>query len=188
VARWGLGVDFPSKVTSMGGRYHFSGQDDWEAPDTQTIALEFASGKMISWEGLSCSSYQSEGASRGVRFNGTKGSILYQDHFYKIFDKGGKLVKTIGSSGVQGDSTNTLDPGLNDTHAANFVESIRGTSQLTAPVDEGHKSVLLGHLGNIAQRTQSVLTCNPMDGHIEDNPAAERLWKRSYEPGWEPSI
>ncbi|MFC1762953.1 Gfo/Idh/MocA family protein [Planctomycetota bacterium] len=188
VARWALGEEYPSKVISMGARYHFPGQDDWQAPDTQTIAIEFASGKMITWEGLSCSSYKLEGSGRGVRFNGTEGSILYLDHSYKLFDKGGKLVKTVGAASNNSDNTNTLDPGLNDYHAENFVEGIRGTAQITAPVDEGHKSVLLGHLGNIAQRTQSVLICNPTDGHILNNPAAEKLWQRSYESGWEPSI
>jgi predicted dehydrogenase len=30
--RWGLGVEYPTKVTSSGGRYRY--QDDWQTPDT----------------------------------------------------------------------------------------------------------------------------------------------------------
>ncbi len=33
--RWGLQVEYPTKVSSSGGRYRY--QDDWEAPDTQVI-------------------------------------------------------------------------------------------------------------------------------------------------------
>jgi len=32
VARWALGVDFPKKVVSLGGRYCFTGKDDWNVP------------------------------------------------------------------------------------------------------------------------------------------------------------
>jgi len=39
LARWGLGVDFPVKVSSSGGRYAYN--DDWETPDTQLISMEF---------------------------------------------------------------------------------------------------------------------------------------------------
>ena len=33
VCRWALEVEYPTKVTSSGGRYHF--EDDWEYYDTQ---------------------------------------------------------------------------------------------------------------------------------------------------------
>ena len=40
--RWGLGVDYPTKVDSIGGRYRF--QDDWQTPDTQLITFQFIGG------------------------------------------------------------------------------------------------------------------------------------------------
>ncbi len=39
ILRWGLGVDYPTKVDSIGGRYRF--QDDWQTPDTQLITFQF---------------------------------------------------------------------------------------------------------------------------------------------------
>ena len=38
VARWGMGLDYPLKVNSVGGRYQF--KDDWQTPDTQIITYE----------------------------------------------------------------------------------------------------------------------------------------------------
>src|ERR1035441_10225637 len=52
VCRWALGVDWPVRVTSNGGRYQF--EDDWETPDTQVIGWDYADRKSISWEGRSC--------------------------------------------------------------------------------------------------------------------------------------
>ena len=40
VMRWALGVDYPTKVTSSGGRFAF--KDDWETPDTQVIIGQFS--------------------------------------------------------------------------------------------------------------------------------------------------
>jgi hypothetical protein len=44
------------------------------------------------------------------------------------------------------------------------------------------------HLGNIAQRVGRALDCNPADGHILHDEEAMRLWRRDYEPGWEPAV
>ena len=58
--RWFLGVDFPTKITSAGGRYAF--KDDWETPDSQIASFEFGDQKTITWEGRSCNSYPIEGS------------------------------------------------------------------------------------------------------------------------------
>src|SRR4029077_4750726 len=50
-ARWFLGVDFPTSVSSVGKRFHF--QDDWEFPDAQDATWEFGD-KIIAWYGQSC--------------------------------------------------------------------------------------------------------------------------------------
>src|SRR3954463_12022773 len=51
VARWFLGVDYPTTVYSSGKRNHF--EDDWEFPDTQEAVYEFEGGKTIAWHGQS---------------------------------------------------------------------------------------------------------------------------------------
>ena len=68
---------------------------------------------------------------------------------------------------------------------ANFVESIRGKSTLTAPIAEGHKSTLLPQLGNISYRVGRTLGCDATNGHILNDKEANKLWSREYEKGWE---
>jgi hypothetical protein len=72
-------------------------------------------------------------------------------------------------------------------HFKNFIEAIRDGVPLNSPIAEGHKSVAMLHLGNISQRVGRTLDCNPSDGHILRDEGAMKLWRRDYEPGWEPN-
>ncbi|MBL7815561.1 MAG: Gfo/Idh/MocA family oxidoreductase [Saprospiraceae bacterium] len=186
VIRWGMGVDFPTKVTSSGGRFAF--KDDWETPDTQTISFEFGKDKLVQWEGRSCNGHNSEGVGRGVIFYGDKGTMeIPGGDAYKVFDLSNKLVKDVKTELQEATRTNTMGMGerLDSIVLSNFVESIRGKEKQTAPISEGHKSTLLPQLGNIAQRTGRILNCDPTNGHILKDKEAMKLWKRDYEKGWE---
>jgi predicted dehydrogenase len=186
--RWFLEVDYPTKVTSAGGRYAY--KDDWETPDTQTASFEFPSNKSITWEGRSCNKFNVEGASRGFIIYGDKGTLInHGNDDYQIFDADNKLIKEVKASGGNtGANTVSASGDLDLYHFENFTEAIRGNTKLTAPVNEGHKSILLCHLANIAQRTDRTLHCDPSNGHILNDSDAMKFWKREYEKGWEPKI
>jgi predicted dehydrogenase len=189
VIRWGLGVDYPVKVVSAGGRFHF--QDDWETPDTQTITYNFANNTACTWEGRSCNRFESEGSGRGVIFYGDQGTLEYiSGNSYSIYDKENRKVVLDVKDDTPMDPNNKVSPfeKLEFAHLINFVEAIRGNAKLNAPIEEGHKSTLLPQLGNIAYRTGRVLTCDPSNGHILNDKDAMKLWGREYEKGWEPKI
>jgi predicted dehydrogenase len=188
MCRWFLGVDYPTKVTSAGGRYAF--KDDWQTPDTQVATFEFGNNKSITWEGRSCNKMNVEGASRGFSIYGDKGTLVnYGNDDYKIFDADNKLVKEVHTS-AKNDGTNTVSAtgNLDLFHFNNFVDAIRGETKINCPIDEGHKTVLLCHLANISQRTGRTLHCDPKNGLIMNDPAAMKFWRREYEKGWEPKV
>ena len=189
VCRWALGVDFPERVSSNGGRYAF--QDDWETPDTQTIGWDFPGGKTISWEGRSCNNFTSEKLGRGAMVFGTGGTALLDGDNCTFYDAQNKVVRQLKSGGGGTDASNTLSSTgieLDRLHVSNFVDAARGNGQPNSPITEGHKSVAMLHLGNIAWRVGHSLHCNPADGHIQNDPDAMKLWRRDYEPGWEPKV
>jgi predicted dehydrogenase len=186
--RWFLDVEYPTKITSAGGRYAF--KDDWQTPDTQIAGFEFGNNKAITWEGRSCNIFPVEGAGRGFIIYGDKGTLVNDGNGdYKIFDEKNKLIKEVKSD-VKADPNNPVSASgnLDLYHFQNFIQSIRGEAKLTAPVNEAYKSVLLCLLANIAQRTGKTLHCNPDNGHILDDKEATRLWMRTYEKGWEPVV
>lgn len=171
LCRWGLGVDYPSLVTSSGGRYWFD--DDQETPDAQTACFEFEGGKRMTWQAHSCNKH---GVNAFCEFFGTKGSLeLDSDGKHRIYNRDDKLVHEGEESSV----------GQRE-HLQNFVDVIRNgrVKDLNQPILEGHKSTLLCHLGNIAYRTQQTLKCDPTSGKILGDTDAMNLWRRDYNPDW----
>lgn len=183
--RWGMEVDFPTRVSSNGGRYRY--QDDWETPDTQVINLDFDKGVSMSWEGRSCNGKPVEGSAVGVVFYGENGSLLIPGgNSYTVFDLKGNVVKEVKDN-VEIDPRNATNPAeqLDALHIQNMFEGILDGKELNADVDSGHKSTLLVQLGNIAQRVGRSLNIDPSNGHILQDKAALEYWGRTYEKGWE---
>lgn len=188
IARWGLGVDYPTKVTSSGGRYRY--QDDWETPDTQVINLEFANKAFITWEGRSCNGKNIEGAPVGVEFYGESGTMFIDgSNAYKVFDLKGKLIKEVTNQ-VKVDARSLTNPSqaLDAIHLQNFFAAIKSGTKLNADIESGHISTLLCQLGNIALRSGGSIQTNPENGRILNNKKAMKLWSRTYEKGWEPKV
>jgi predicted dehydrogenase len=172
LCRWGLGVDYPTRVTSAGGRYRY--KDDQETPDTHVVSFDFPGGATITWEGFSCNQIP-RGKPFGCLFQGENGSLEIADGGYAVFDPKGKELKA--EKGKGGD----------DVHVANFLAAVRGEGKLTSEIEEGHKTTLLCHLGNIAHRTGGAVRCGEK-GRPENDPAALKFWTKEYAKDWEPKV
>jgi predicted dehydrogenase len=173
VCRWGLGVDYPVRVTAGGGKYRYD--DDQETPDTHVVTWDFGD-RSITWEGRSWSKRGFEGSMFGIAFYGEKGSIAIDGSSYKVYDANDKEVGKFTGSGSDA------------PHQQNFLDCIREGKRPNADIEEGSKSTLLCHLGNIAYRTSHTLKIDPKTGHILDDKQAEALWRREYRSGWEPKV
>jgi predicted dehydrogenase len=186
VCRWALGVEYPTRVSSSGGRFHY--EDDWEFPDTQEAIFEFPGGKTMIWQGQSCNGLQTFGRGRGTAILGTGGSVVLDRDGYTIYDLKNQVVKQ-ATAQQQG---NALDTSADDVatglHIANFIDGIRNGAKLHAPIAEAAKSNLLCHLGNIAQQTGRKLRVDPSSGHIIGDDDAMKSWGREYAPGWAPTV
>jgi len=173
LARWGLGVDLPHRITCGGGRYHFD--DDQETPDIYVTSFDFGD-KAIAWEGQSCDPHGFEGAGFGVNFYGDKGTLAMANNQVKIYDLKDKITREFG-----GKHEDVL-------HFANFSDAIREGKKLNSDIEEGQKATLLCHLGNIAWRSGHTINFDPKTRKIVDDKAANAFVKRAYRPGWEPKV
>ena len=186
LARWAMGVDYPVRVTSAGGRYHY--EDDWEFYDTQDVGYDFADKKTIIWQGRSANGFPILDRGRGTSIHGTEGTVVLDRDGYVVYDPKNTPVKDVsGAEKVDALDTRGGDQ-MTDRHVQNFIDAIRLGEKLNSPIEQGHVSTMLTHLGNIAQRTGDALRIDPQTGHIIANPEAQKLWTREYAPGWAPTI
>ncbi len=187
IARWALGVDLPNRVSSSGGRFHYD--DDWEFYDVQNVNFEFAEGKAFNWEGRSANGYQLYNRGRGTTIHGTKGTIKIDRSGYILYDLDNNELKRVMDDDQEVDPLDTVGGGgMTDLHIHNFAMAIRQGEKLNSPIDEGQKSVLALHLGNISQYVGRSLNIDPKSGRIIGDPEAMSMWNRRYERGWEPTI
>jgi hypothetical protein len=99
---------------------------------------------------------------------------VIRDNGYKIYDMQNKQIAS--------------ESGRGDNHQQNFLDCIRTGKRPNAEIEEGYKSALLCHLGNISHRVGRALQIDPKSGHIKNDADAEKLWRREYRSGWEPVV
>ncbi|TFV92345.1 Gfo/Idh/MocA family oxidoreductase [Algoriphagus kandeliae] len=185
VARWALGVTYPSHVMVDAGKYHFV-DDGWTMYDTMEATFKFSNGSTIVWDGKSRNNYNTYGADRGTIIFGSEGSVFVNRNGYKHYDRSGKLIKDSSSAGNEAGTALGGGGDMSTRHVVNFFNAVRGTEKQNSNIEEGAISTLLCHLANISYRTGETLACDSSSGRITNSKKAMELWSREYEKGWEP--
>jgi hypothetical protein len=166
----------PATVSSGGGKLAFD--DDQETPDTQ-IATYQSGDTLLVYEMRLWSPYGEHGFDNGNVFYGESGYMVLGDDGYKLYDKSDKLVETSRKPRGRGENE----------HQANFVACIKSRARPSCDIEEGHRSALLCHLGNIAQRVGRTVRFDAHGESIPGDAEAGRLLARTYREPWTlPSI
>ncbi len=187
LARIGLGVTHPIKVSSLGGRYAY--RDDWETPDLQITTFDFPENKTIMWEGKSCNTRPIEGVGAALSFHSEQGTMVINNNEYIVYDNRNNEIKRF-ADGDEGGTVDLRGPALGRDviHITDFGDAIRNSRKPVADFEDVNISVTMLHVGNIAHRVGRTLRVNPMNGRVMDDPEAGQLWGREYEPGWELTV
>lgn len=183
IARWALGVDFPTYAEVEGHKRHFL-EDGWEMYDTMKATFKFQEDKIIEWDGKSRNGYDTFGGGRGTIIYGSEGSVFVDRNKYEMYDRSGKQISSNKSDSKE---AGTALGGGGDTttaHMLNFFNTIRGKEKLNAPIDDASVSMAMVHYANMAYRINKGFSIDENSGKIYDREAM-KLWGRTYEPGWE---
>jgi len=172
VARWGLGVGLPSKVSAMGGMYLFD--DDKQVPNVVTTAFHYPDagkkGRMLVFEVRPWRTNDEAGVKIGDIFYGSEGYMVVPSYdSYKTF------------LGPKGESGPSRDEG--GDHFGNFLEAAkaRDPKKLNAEIEEGHLSSALCHLGLISARLDRSFAFDPKTEQVVGDEEANKLLKGPFE-------
>jgi predicted dehydrogenase len=180
VARWGLGVRLPTRVSATGAHVMFD--DDQETPNVIMASFEFEDGgkkKLLHFEVRHwLSNHEAEMGSNGAKPN-TVGTIFYGPKGYvAISDEDhGRYETFLGKEQEKGPSGQDLG-----NHWANFISALRTrkASDLHAPITEGAISTMLLHLANISYRLGRSLEFDEKTMTCKHDKEANAMFRRQY--------
>ncbi len=183
LARMLIRRDYATGVHCTGGNYAFD--DDREVPDTQVAAFDFED-MVVTFENTQYAPYMAktpmsqreedefpywpQNATR-IELYGTEQLMIIGRHGggWQVFTNDGEVVEQ------------EYGRFPDDPHKENFLQCIRDRKRPNADIEEGHRSAILVHMGNIALRTggRKLKFDAQTESFVEDS-EANALLKRDY--------
>ena len=171
--RWLLGKqEHPQKVHCIGGLYEAGAPTDQTTPNTQYATYQYADGTELHCDLRNWFSGPPE--AQGLYVFGAKGWMKVGDDKAQVF---------LGRKNEPGPvltSDEKRDSG--QAHFENFIEAVRSRKAdgLKAPIEDGHLSTTLCHLGNISYRVGRSLKFDGATERFVGDEEADKLLSRSY--------
>ena len=179
VARWGLGVKYPVKVSAMGG--HFMFDDDQETPNTLNCAFEFADNGRRQLMEFEVRHWMTNGEGT-IKESGNNaiGNLFYGSKGFLNIDSYHSYKSWLGYNQEAGPANSDPDPMKN--HVTNFVDAVRAHKKemLNAEIEEGAASTVLVHLANISYRVGRTINFDSKTFTCIGDAEANKYLSREY--------
>jgi predicted dehydrogenase len=209
LARWGLGVELPTKVTAVGG--HFMFDDDQQTPNVLTVAYEFRAPdgkvKMMNFEvrgwmtnheaGIGTHEFAGGGVPEAGLQAGAKkakqgsalgpandkpstiGNLYYGSKGYLAISNYDSYKTFLGPEEEAGPAKTAP---VKFEHFNNFIDCVksRKAENIHAPIREGYLSSSLVHFANASYRLGRTIQFDPQTESVVGDPEAAKLLHGDY--------
>ena len=177
--RWLMGKqEHPQTVYCSGGTFESGAPTDQQTPNTQTAAYRYADGTELLCDLRNWFSGPPE--ARGMFLYGSKGWMKVADDKAQVyFGRKNDPGPVLTADTPHVDSDLDLE---GQAHFENFIAAVRSrqAETLHAPLQEGHFSSTLCHLGNISYRLGRSLTFDGVNERFVGDEEADKLLGRTY--------
>jgi predicted dehydrogenase len=169
---WGMKAKAPEFIVASGGRYALD--DNGETPDTLEVVYRFPTDWQLIWSLQTSAPHGFRGRSSGIEFVGTKGTLHGHYNDYVIIPNPGEEI-------VEPEPTLPRSPG----HHREWLNKIKSRELCSCNFRYGHELSAVGHLGNIALRTQEALTWDSEAERFTNSEGANGyLFREEYRKPW----
>ena len=172
--RWLLGKqEHPRTAYCSGGLYEAGARTDQATPNTQYATYRYADGTELHCDLRNWFSGPPE--AQGMFIFGSQGLDEGRRR------QGAGLLRAEERAGPHADGRRQRDD-EGQAHFANFIDCVRSrkTDELKAPLEDGHLSTTLCHLGNISYRLGRSVTFDGARERFEGDDEADKLLSRTY--------
>ena len=171
IAQWGMGTDGTGPLAVAGTGEFPDGL--WNAAKTYRFRCTYAGGLVME---VASNNFLRQ----GVRFIGEKGWVHITRSGFQA-SRRSLLRETIGTNEIHLASPNE---GHRQGHRRNFLDCMRTRAEPITPIEIGHRSIAIAHLGNIAMRLGRPVRWEPQRETIVNDPAAARLLRKPMREPW----
>ena len=177
IARWIVGADAPSAVSGFGGRYALT--DGGETPDVQQVTYQFPK-VVVTWT----MSEVAEGKPSTLDIYGTKGMLTLLRGGFQVQPEMLSAGKGKKDRKPAMEALNVKGSDLNGAHVRNFLDCMKSRQRPNADVEEGHRSAVMCHLGNISTRLGRSLQWDAAKEQVVGDAEANQWLMRPYRAPW----
>jgi len=196
IVQWATG-ETPRAVAALGGRYSLTGLG--ETPDVVEAVFQYPS-FTATWSNREVS----EGATRGLEFNGTRGTLFINRASLEVVPDpdiaaDDQIPRFTGPPRPPRDAAPPLTPALKDgpyeqvrdqfrPHVRNFLDCVKSRERPVADLESGHRSVTSCHLANIALKLGRVVRWDAAREDVVGDAEARALLTKVYRAPWDRAL
>ncbi|MCP4782902.1 MAG: Gfo/Idh/MocA family oxidoreductase [Fuerstiella sp.] len=115
----------------------------------------------------------------GARFEGTEGWVQFTVNNMREVEASSEAIKTT----VIGPDEIHLQ--VSNNHYRNFLDSVKSRKDPIEPVEAGHRTASICHLGNIAMQLKRKLQWDPEKEVFRNDDEANKMLRRPYRKPWQ---
>ncbi len=166
IAQWGLGTEETGPVAIRNPRGVFPEDELWDTATEFYFEAVYADDVTM---------IVSDKERMGVTFEGDDGWIWVTRGDHEVSDE------AIWNSEI---GENEIRLPRSDGHHDDFINAILSRGRPVAPVEHGHRSITICHLGNIAMKLGRDLRWDPENERVLDDASANEMLSRKMREPW----